>query len=311
MCEKVDIIMSIYNPNEEYFIKQLKSLNDQDYPNITLYIYNDCVSQEINLNMIKKYITNIELKILKCKEKNLGYVGAFEELTKHTTGKYVAFCDQDDIWFPNKISKSIEIIKKEKTLLVASERQIIDGNDCIIKERSREGSKKNYDNWHSYDDITKFTSVICYAVGMSMVIDGDLLRSIVPFSKNTGHDKWALICASIEGKVSFCEEPLVQYRRHGKNVSGVLVGIDSKKDYVNSRVLPNVRLLDDIKKKYPDHKDINELEKFIVNGRYYHNIYYLWKYRHLAPDVAKFDIVISVVPEFLFKYFVKIVKKIA
>lgn len=311
MCEKVDIIMSIYKPNEEYFIKQLKSLNEQDYPNITLYVYDDCVTQKTNIDIIKKYITNIELKIIESKDKNLGYIGAFEELTKHTTGKYVAFCDQDDVWFPNKISKSVEILKKEKTLLVASERQIIDGNDKIIKERAREGSKKNYDNWHSYDDITKYTSVICYAAGMSIVIDGDLVRSIIPFSRNTGHDEWAMICASIEGKVSFCEEPLVQYRRHGKNVSGVLVGIDTKKDYIESRVMPNVRLLEDIKKKYPHQKDLKELNDFVIKGRYKHNLYYLWKYRNLAPDVAKFDIVIQLIPNFLFKFFVKLVKKIA
>lgn len=310
MCEKVDIIMSVYKPNNNYFIKQLKSLNNQDYPYIKIYIYNDCPDYQIDESVFKDNLTNFPYEIIPNKGYNLGYTKAFEELTKHTTGKYVSFCDQDDIWFSNKISKSIEVLKRENTLLVASEKQIIDGNDKIIKEKSRQGSKKNYDNWHSFDDIMKYTSIICYAVGMSIVVDGNLLRSILPFSENTGHDKWSLICASAQGQVSFIEEPLVQYRRHGKNVSGVLVGINSKKEYIEQRVLPNVRLVKDIKEKYPTHKDIEEIEKF-VNARLNHNVYFLWKYRHLAPDVAKFDMIISLIPNCIFKYILKIVRKIA
>ena len=307
--DSVQIIMSIYNPNLEYLKKQLISLNDQDYPNLELLIYDDCVDYPCNPSIFSKYLTKIPYRIIPSKTINLNYIKAFEELTRHTTAKYVAFCDQDDIWFPHKISKSIDVLKEDKSLVVASEKQIIDENDVVIKERSREGSTKNYDNWHSFDDIMKYTSIICYAVGMSMVMDGNFLRSIVPFPDCTGHDKWALICASAQGTVSFIEEPLVQYRRHGKNVSGVLVDIDSKEDYYYQRVKPCIQLIDIIKKKYPYHKDISELEKF-SQARKSHNIKDLYKYRHLAPDVAKFDIVMALIPNCLFKYFVKIVRKL-
>ena len=53
MYKKVDIIMSVYNPNEKYLIKQLKSLNDQDYPNIKIYIYDDCVTKKANVEIFK------------------------------------------------------------------------------------------------------------------------------------------------------------------------------------------------------------------------------------------------------------------
>ena len=36
--KQVDILLSVYNPNEEYLIKQLISLNNQTYPNLKLYI---------------------------------------------------------------------------------------------------------------------------------------------------------------------------------------------------------------------------------------------------------------------------------
>ncbi|WRK53107.1 hypothetical protein SD457_23730 [Coprobacillaceae bacterium CR2/5/TPMF4] len=64
---------------------------------------------------------------------------------------------------------------------------------------------------------------------MSIVACGDFARSTLPISPYTAHDKWILSCAATEGTVSFIEEPLVQYRRHGKNVSGILKGINTKK----------------------------------------------------------------------------------
>lgn len=310
MQPKVQILLSIYKPNEEFLKKQLISIDNQDYENLEVLIHDDAASIEpCDINIFKKYLTKVPYRILPYQKQNLGYCKAFEYLTKESDGDYIAFCDQDDIWMPNKISRSIEVLKEEGSLLVASERAIIDGNDNIIKERSRTGSHKNYDNWHSFDDITKYTSIICYAVGMSMVMDGKFLRSTIPFSPATGHDNWALICASTEGRVSFVDEVLVQYRRHGNNVSGTLVGINNKKDYYEDRIKPNLELLDDIMKKYPDHKDFKEMSEFI-NARKNHNVFKLFKYRHLAPDVAMFDIVSSLLPDFLFKFLIVMARKL-
>lgn len=64
------------------------------------------------------------------------------------------------------------------------------------------------------------------------------------------------------------------------------------------------------KKKYPNHKDINEIESF-ANARKDGNIVTLFKLRKLAPDVAKFDIVTSLLPDKIFMLMVKIAQKIS
>ena len=56
--KQVDILLSVYNPNEEYLIKQLISLNNQTYPNLKLYIFDDCIKKRCNLDLFEKYITN-------------------------------------------------------------------------------------------------------------------------------------------------------------------------------------------------------------------------------------------------------------
>lgn len=308
--ERVDILLSVYNPDEGYLKKQLISLNNQTYRYIKLYIFDDCTDKRCDLSIFNKYITNFEWEILPYCEHNLNYMGAFEKLVMNSQGEYIAFCDQDDIWMEDKIEKCVEYMRKTNTILVATDRKIIDGDDNITCESVRNHSNKNYDNWNTYDDITKYNLFVTFAVGMSIVMSGDFARSILPFSKNTGHDKWVLACASTEGKVGYLKTPLVKYRRHGKNVSGVLVGINSKKDYINKRILPDLKVIEDFKQRYPNHKDMAEIEAF-ANARKNGDIMTLFKLRSLAPDIAKFDIVTSLLPDKIFMLMVNIAKKIS
>ena len=263
--KQVDILLSVYNPNEEYLIKQLISLNNQTYPNLKLYIFDDCIKKRCNLDLFEKYITNFSYEVLPYCEENLNYMGAFEKLVQRSDGEYIAFCDQDDIWMDDKVEKCVAYMNEKNIDLVVTDKQIIDENDNVTCSSVRKHSNKNYDNWNTYDDITKYNIFVTYAVGMSIIMKASFAKKSLPFSKYTGHDKWVLACTSTEGKVGYLNLPLVQYRRHGKNVSGVLVGIETKEDYINQRIMPDLKMIEDFKQKYPNHKDLNEIEKF-ANG---------------------------------------------
>lgn len=307
--EKVDVLLSVYNPNLEFLRKQLESIEDQTYENVEVLIFDDCIEQRCDRNIFSEVLKKTPFRILPYKETNLGYCKAFETLVRESNGEYIAFCDQDDIWLPCKLEKSIEILNQDSSLVACSDRMIIDEFDNITCDSVRQHSNKPYESWHSFDDICKYNLFICYAVGMVMVVDGAFVRSTVPFSEHTGHDKWALACASAEGKVSFIEEPLVKYRRHGENVSGTLKGINSKKDYMTERVLPHIGIVEDFEKRYPNHKDLEEVKKFAY-ARKNHTIKDLFRYRYLSPDVAKFEIALLFVPNFLFKALLNIVRRL-
>ena len=296
-------------PSEEYLIKQLISLNNQTYPNLKLYIFDDCIKKRCNLDLFEKYITNFSYEVLPYCEENINYMGAFEKLVQRSDGEYIAFCDQDDIWMDDKVEKCVAYMNEKNIDLVVTDKQIIDENDNVTCSSVRKHSNKNYDNWNTYDDITKYNIFVTYAVGMSIIMKASFAKKSLPFSKYTGHDKWVLACTSTEGKVGYLNLPLVQYRRHGKNVSGVLVGIETKEDYINQRIMPDLKMIEDFKQKYPNHKDLNEIEKF-ANARRTGNIKTLFKLRYLAPDIAKFDIVTALLPKKLFSFMVKIAQKI-
>ena len=107
MNEKVDIVLSVYKPNIEFLEKQLESLNEQTYPNIEVIIHDDCVEERCDRAVFERKLTKIPYRILPYQDRNLGYTKAFERLVKNTTGAYIAFCDQDDIWLPEKIEKCV------------------------------------------------------------------------------------------------------------------------------------------------------------------------------------------------------------
>lgn len=308
MQPKVTIVLSVFQPNKVYLKKQLISLNRQTYENIEVLLYDDGVTQRCDISIFTKYLQDVTWRMLPYQDKNVGYVKAFETLIQESDGKYVAFCDQDDIWNDDKIERCVQALQESEALLVATDRKIIDQDDVIITESVRACSNKPWDSWKSGDDIGKYNLFITYAVGMSMVLQGDFARRMLPISNYAAHDNWAILCACAEGKVSFLEETLVRYRRHGKNVSGVLLGIHSKQDYMEQRVYPHAKIVKDFKERYPNHKDLPELEAF-TNARVQHDIRKIFKYRYLAREVAIFDIVIACLPNFMFPLFMKVVQK--
>lgn len=307
--EKVQILLSLYHPNLDYLKKQLQSLNDQTYSDLEVLIFDDGAnSQPLDHSFVEKYLTKVSYRWLESKDQNLGYVRAFEYLIEQSTADYLAFCDQDDIWKPEKIERCVQTLKQDHSLAVASDKSIIDAEDHVLIESVKAQSTKSYDCWKTGDDICKYDLFVCYAVGMSMVVDGQFARRSMPISTYTAHDKWLLACASTEGIVSYIDEPLVYYRRHGKNVSGTLQDVQTKEDYVQNRIMRRKGLLDDFFKKYPEHEDREEVMAF-MNAQINQDIPGLRKYAYLAPDIAKFDQVVALIPDFLFGLFLYLVKK--
>lgn len=308
MC-KVDVLLSVYNPDPQYLREQLLSLNNQTYQNMEIIIFDDCVTQRCDTEVFKKYLKDKKYRILPYKSKNLGYIKAFENLVKESDGQYIALCDQDDIWLPEKIEECVNCLQKDNTVLVATDRKLIDESGTIYCESVRHSTKVISEHWNTKDDIGVRNFFQACAPGMCMVMDGNFARSTIPFSENTGHDKWLLACANVNGGVSFLDKPLSYYRRSGKNVSGVLVGVADKNDYDEQRILPHLKLVEEFDRRYPGYKG-TDLAYQIAYARMNHNIISLIKYRRFIPTLYKFEIILACIPNWVAAYIIKFLHKI-
>ena len=111
--EKVSIIIPTYN-RFKYLMNTIDSIKNQTYNNIEIIVVNDCSTQ------IDYYTYNWDVKIIHL-DKNtkdiFGYVCAAHvrnEGIKHATGKYISFCDDDDIWLPHKLELQLKLLNESE-----------------------------------------------------------------------------------------------------------------------------------------------------------------------------------------------------
>jgi glycosyltransferase involved in cell wall biosynthesis len=107
--DKVSVVIPTYN-RFKYVLHAIQSVKEQTYPSIEIIVVNDCSTEteyyEYDWKMIGVNILHLE----KNSKALFGYACAGFVRNKgieRSTGRYIAFCDDDDIWFPTKIERQL------------------------------------------------------------------------------------------------------------------------------------------------------------------------------------------------------------
>ena len=139
----VSIIMPAFNCGE-FIGAAIDSVMQQTYQNWELIVVDDC-STDNTAEIVNAYMLK-EPRIRYHKiEKNSGAAAARNEAVDYAKGKYLAFLDSDDVWFPAKLSRQINFMKENGYNFTCTSYTKIDeeGNDLnrIIKTQKN----SNYD----------------------------------------------------------------------------------------------------------------------------------------------------------------------
>jgi glycosyltransferase involved in cell wall biosynthesis len=144
--DKVSIIIPTYN-RFSFLLNTIKSVKEQTYQNIEIIVVNDCSTQ-------KEYYdydwtgNNIIIIHLKKNTKSIFGYGCAGFVRnngiKISNGKYIAFCDDDDIWFSRKIELQIKEMKKSGCKMSSTDGLI--GNGIFNPTKSY----KKYNAEHYY-----------------------------------------------------------------------------------------------------------------------------------------------------------------
>lgn len=123
MKPHISVAMATYN-GENYIIEQLESILDQSMKVDEIIIHDD-ISKDNTAAVVEKYIEAKGLSdIVKfsVNEKNLGYASNFVSALLETSGDYVFFCDQDDIWTRTRVQDMVQVMEENKEIaLLGSE----------------------------------------------------------------------------------------------------------------------------------------------------------------------------------------------
>lgn len=209
----VSILMSTYN-GERYLRTQLDSLLSQTNVSIDILVRDDG-SSDNTTQILKDY--SERGKVSWYSGKNLRSSKSFIDLVFNSPdADYYAFCDQDDFWLPEKLSKAIEKLDKLNPCKPQLYFSVAKLADCDLKPISSKTL--------SYG-VTNFSESIISsnATGCTMCFN-KILRDKIKMHRpvcEMMHDGWVhKLCLAISGDVFFDKESYILYRQHGNNVVG-------------------------------------------------------------------------------------------
>lgn len=199
----ISVCMACFN-GEKYIDKMIESILVQLGPDDELVIVDDA-STDQTFSVIQSFQ---DPRIIKIKNnKNLGPQKAFQKALRHSKGNYIFLADQDDVWLPGKVQKSLALFESnENLLLVAHEAKFT--NETLQPIMA---PKLN-----AYKNKTFFKILLKNRfIGATMCIKRSLAMESLPLLGHTPmHDWWIVLIASLKKGVGYINEPLILYRRH-------------------------------------------------------------------------------------------------
>lgn len=217
----VYIVMSTYN-GDSYLKLQLNSLLEQTYKNWHLIIRDDG-SNDDSLKIIKAYsLKDKRIELISDSLGNLKSCQSFGNVMQYVShdAEYIMFCDQDDIWKPEKVEYTLREINILGSKYGFDLPLMVYGTYEMINEF---GSKLPIPN-PNYSEVPSIKLLLTqnYIYGCTMMINSKLRDIILPIPNTAeNHDYWiSLIAVLVEAKISYIEKPLLYYRQHANNVSG-------------------------------------------------------------------------------------------
>lgn len=216
MGQLVDILLTTYNTNEKYLRKQIESILKQTHTDLQILISDDKSPDENVAKILQEYAQNDERIKLYIQTENLGYNKNFEFLLNQSTADYIMFSDHDDIWYSDKVEKSLKKLTEENVDMVYCNCRQIDESGVVLQ-----------DNYFKYKNVPlikskdKLAISRCVGIGCSQIITKEIKEKMLPFKDEVIAHDWLAAFIASEGKgIKHIEEPLFDYRLHNTNVFG-------------------------------------------------------------------------------------------
>lgn len=211
---QINILMSTYN-GEKYLSQQIESIIAQTETKWRLIIRDDG-SKDNTVSIIKQFVDQ-DKRIEFVQGENVGVINSFFQLVKHSKADFYFFCDQDDVWLPNKLELMLNVAmscKDDVPLLVYSDLKVVDSSlnvlhHSMIDELTGPPST-NLKEEMRRNCVTGCASMINNALAETWQDTEDIIM----------HDWYLAQVAAAYNNLVYINEPTVLYRQHENNVLG-------------------------------------------------------------------------------------------
>jgi glycosyltransferase involved in cell wall biosynthesis len=217
----ISVAMATFN-GAEFLRSQLDSLAVQTRLPLEVVISDDC-STDGTLEIAASFAKAAPFPVrIYENQVNLGYRANFMRAASLSRGELVAFCDQDDVWLADKLTKCAEAFEQPGAMLVFHDANVVDAEDRFIR---RMGSAATRNRVNPPNSVAPMT----FSLGFTQVFDRSLLEYVAYWSQTIdhfhpmepmAHDQFFFFLASVLGNIVYLDEALVSYRQHRSNLFG-------------------------------------------------------------------------------------------
>ncbi len=221
------ILLAVYN-GERYLGELLESLCRQTFRDFTVYIHDDN-SKDRTLEIVRSFQDRLPIEIMDDPEPGRGACKSFLWMLEHIDAQYYFFCDQDDVWLPEKVGKSLNVLRtleQEKgasvPCIACCDLRVVDAELNTIAESFWEQGKLFPETLLDFPYLAGQN----FAAGCTMCLNHAMKKISFPLKKHIiMHDHYLMLLnVANHGVISIIREPLVLYRQHGGNVIGAVNG---------------------------------------------------------------------------------------
>lgn len=223
VAPEIDVLVATYN-GEEFLPQLLDSLLQQSHLRMNVIIGDDG-SRDRTRQVVDTYrpkFGRLEFHDFGA-EASHGACINFSRLMGKAGSDYVMFCDQDDVWLPTKIERTLGLMRSVEAAR-GPDRPILVHTDLAVVERDLAPIAESM--WRSQSIDPEQTSVRRMIVennvtGCTAMINRALLRLVGDIARQAiMHDWWIALAAANFGTIAHLPQQTILYRQHGANAIG-------------------------------------------------------------------------------------------
>ena len=214
----ISVVIATYNGGR-FLEQQIQSVLTQTLQPAEIIVCDDD-SSDGTIEILEKFSRNTPLRYYRNKTR-LGVVENFKKAVSLTSpNNYIALCDQDDIWLPEKLEKSVQALSQIDDgitpAMIYSDLILIDSNEKLLNL-----SVSNELEHDKYKHCLATLLFGNFVLGCTVMMNGKMKEffSDIPANKAFNHDAWITLIAFTFGKVSTLAHPYIKYRKHEYNVT--------------------------------------------------------------------------------------------
>ncbi len=236
----VSVILTTYKRSDKIVKRAIDSVLNQTYKNWELFVVDDSPCDYADRKAVIELVDGYKDKRIRYVplEKNMGACFARNKGIELSSGEYICFLDDDDVWVKEKLTKQVDKFERvdDKTALIYC------GAEYFDEQKEKYIEHKNiYKRGYLFDEliIKNFIGGSSFPMVRSKVLK-ELGGFDVELLSAQDLDMWLRIAKNY--KIDYVEEPLVIYYKHRgeqiskttkKRIQGMEQKIEKNKSYLD------------------------------------------------------------------------------